>query len=105
MGEGLISSGELYCNGELLEAVKEIELSEEEIEIPSAAELEFVIKIDSKMWRKLLGYISQKRFRKILYSIGYGRNAANEIIKVEWHCKRSYNLRDVEYWKSIMEGK
>lgn len=65
-------------------------------------EISIEIKIDHKKWRKLLGYISQKRFRKLLYSIGYQRNQANEIIEIEWKFKKCYNLRDVEYWKEYL---
>lgn len=108
MGEGLISSGALYCNGELLGAPESVnidltEYADMKIELNETAEI--TVKIDSKMWRKLLGYISQKRFRKLLYSIGYGRNAVNEIIKFEWHCKGCYNLEDVKYWKEQLNEK
>ena len=106
MGESVISSGELYCNGELLGEAKAVEV-ETEILFPIAdkAEIEFEVKIDHKKWRKMLGCISQKRFRKLLYSIGYQRNQVNEIIEVEWKCKKSYNLRDVEYWKGYLNEK
>lgn len=106
MGDGIISNV-LYCNGEPVDlTIKEVELDydEEEIDLGNPS-LEFKIKIDAKVWRKMMGYISQKRFRKLLYSIGYGRNAVNEIIKVEWHFKKCYRINDVKYWKSIMEEK
>lgn len=110
MGESVISSGELYINGELLGEAKEIEITaESEPYIGcSIKELSMQIKYDkelNKKFRKMLGYISQKRFRKLLYSIGYQRNQVNEIIEVEWKCKKSYNLRDVEYWKGFINEK
>jgi hypothetical protein len=46
--------------------------------------------------------ISQKRFRKLLYSGGYGRNDANEIIELEKN-KGYYLLSDVEYWNKYKE--
>ena len=46
--------------------------------------------------------ISQKRFRKLLYSGGYGRNDVNEIIKCE-QSKGYYLLSDVEYWNKYKE--
>lgn len=46
--------------------------------------------------------ISQKRFRKLLYSGGYSRNDANEIIKCEQN-KGCYLLSDVEYWNKYKE--
>lgn len=46
--------------------------------------------------------ISQKRFKKLLYSGGYGRNDANEIIKCEQN-KGYYLLSDVEYWNKYKE--
>ena len=108
MGEGLISSGQLYCNGEPVDLTpKEVELDLEcnqEIKLGEAS-LEFVIKISAKEWRKMMGYISQKRFRKLLYSIGYQRNQVNEIIEIEWKFKKSYNTRDVEYWRSYLDEK
>lgn len=108
MGEGMISSGNLYCNGEPLGEAKELKIElMEEIPLPIAdkVEVEVKVKIDHKKWRKLLGYISQRRFRKLLYSIGYQRNQVNEIIEVEWKCKRSYNTRDVKYWRSYLDEK
>lgn len=108
MGEGMISLGGLYCNGEPLGEAKavEIELMEESemcLPIADKVEVEFKVKIDHKRWRKILGDISQKRFRKLLYSVGYQRNQVNEIIEIEWKCKKSYNTRDIEYWRSYLD--
>ena len=103
MGDGIISNI-LYCNGKPVDLTpKEIELDlecEEEIELGSPS-LELVIKISAQEWRKMMGYISQKRFRKLLYSKGFGRNAVNEIIKVEWLCKKCYRRNDVKYWEAM----
>ena len=104
MGDGIISNV-LYCNGKPIDLTpKEVDLDLEceEIELGSPS-IEFMVKINAQEWRKMMGYISQKRFRKLLYSIGYGRNAVNEIIKIEWLCKKCYRRSDVKYWKSIME--
>ena len=100
----MISSGNLYCNGEILGAVKEVKIEETELPFPveNRATVEFKVKIDNKRWRKILGYISQKRFRKLLYSIGYQRNQVNEIIEVMWNLNKSYRIRDVEYWKEYL---
>lgn len=46
--------------------------------------------------------ISQKRFRKLLYSGGYGRNDVNEIIELE-KIKGYYLLSDAEYWNKYKE--
>lgn len=48
-------------------------------------------------------HISQKRFRKLLYSIGYGRNVANNIIDITWRYQGYYTLNDIEYWKKYFE--
>lgn len=99
-----MSGGQLYFNGEILSAVEEIKIEETEMPfpVPNRTTVEFTIKIDHKKWRKMLGYISQKRFRKLLYSIGYQRNQVNEIIEIMWNLNKSYRIRDVEYWKEYL---
>lgn len=64
----------------------------------------FETKIKTETWRKILGRISQKRFRKLLQSIGYQRNEIEEIIKVEWMCKRHYTIYDFYYWENYKKG-
>lgn len=108
MGEGMISSGNLYCNGEPLGEAKELEIEIEDeediVDISSGASIKICTsKRVNEQLRKIFGHISQKRFRKLLYSVGYQRNQVNEIIEVEWKCKRSYNTRDVEYWRSYLD--
>lgn len=51
--------------------------------------------------RKDEGRISRKRFRKLLYSVGYGRKAAEEIIEVEWNSKGYYDLDDFRCWNMM----
>lgn len=105
----MISSGNLYCNGEPLGEVTEVgEIKFENIkdevynmDIEICASIKCNKKVN-EMLRKICGYISQKRFRKLLYSIGYQRNQVNEIIEVMWDLNKSYRIRDVEYWKEYL---
>ena len=95
MGEGMISSGNLYCNGEPLGEAKELEIEIEDeediVDISSGASIKICTsKRVNEQLRKIFGHISQ-------------RNQVNEIIEVEWKCKRSYNTRDVEYWRSYLD--
>lgn len=55
--------------------------------------------------RKIDGKLSRKRFRKLLYSVGYGREAAGEIIDIEWKYKGYYDLDDLRYWESVTKEK
>lgn len=108
----MISSGNLYCNGESLGQVTEVgevkleniknEVYNMDIEICGSIKCN---KNLNEIFRKMFGYISQKRFRKLLYSIGYQRNQVNKIIEIEWKFKKSYNTRDVEYWRSYLDEK
>lgn len=109
MGERMINSGNLYCNGEPLGEVTEVgEIKFENIkdevynmDIEICASIKCNKKLN-EMFRKMFGYISQKRFRKLLYSIGYQRKKVNKIIEVTWNWNKSYRIRDVEYWKEYL---
>lgn len=109
MGDGMISSGQLYCNGKPMGEVTEvgevkIENIKDEVynmDIEICASIKYNKKVNEKL-RKMFGYISQKRFRKLLYSVGYQRNQVNEIIEVMWNLNKSYRIRDVEYWKEYL---
>ena len=108
MGEGMISSGQMYCNGELLGEVKELEIEIEDeediVDISSDASIKICTsKRVNEQLRRIFGHISQKRCRKLLYSIGYQRNQVNEIIEVMWNLNKSYRIRDVEYWKEYLK--
>lgn len=48
--------------------------------------------------------INRKRFRKLLYSKGIGRNEANEIIKVVSKIKGYYTENDVRYWNEYINS-
>lgn len=67
-----------------------------------SGEVEFSINY-AKELIEMYKNISQKRFRKLLYSIGYGRNAVNNIIDFTWRYKGYYTRYDVEYWNDYME--
>lgn len=69
-----------------------------------AASATIKTKVKKEIFRKILGYISRKRFKKLLQSIGYQRNEIEEIIKVEWICKKHYTIHDFYYWKNYKKG-
>lgn len=52
-------------------------------------------------FRKDNRIISRKRFKKLLYSVGYGRNEAEEIIEVEFKSKGYYDIDDFNYWRNV----
>ena len=69
-----------------------------------AASTTIKTKVKKETFRKILGYISRKKFRKLLQSIGYQRNEIEEIIKIEWMCKRHYTIYDFYYWEKYKKG-
>lgn len=52
-------------------------------------------------FRKDNRIISRKRFKKLLYSIGYGRKEAGNIIELEYESKGYYDLDDFNYWRNV----
>lgn len=68
-----------------------------------AASTTIKTKVKKEIFRKILGYISRKRFRKLLQSIGYQRNKIEEIVKSEWSCKKHYTIHDFYFWKNLKD--
>ena len=116
MGDDLagndIKPGKLYMKDVATGVITEVNI-EHENPIPLteginvfevAASTTIKTKVKKETWRKILGHISQKRFRKLLYSIGYGRNVVNDIIELEWYCKKHYTIHDFYYWEKYKKG-
>lgn len=69
----------------------------------SELELEFALTSDWKKFFNKFKHITKKRFKKLLMSIGYDRNSAEEMAKME-HSFRGYYMNfDIEKCKEITE--
>lgn len=110
-----IEPGKLYMKDVATGVITEVKIEQEnslplreginEFDVTTTtATYTFETKIKTETWRKILGYISRKRFRKLLQSIGYQRNEIEQIIKVEWNCKRHYTIHDFYYWEKRKKG-
>lgn len=116
MGNDLVGNdiepGKLYMKDVATGVITEVKIEQENplplteginsFELTGTVSIKTEVKTET--WRKILGYISRKRFRKLLQSIGYQRNEIEEIIKVEWICKRHYTIHDFYYWEKHKKG-
>lgn len=104
-----IEPGKLYMKDVKTGVITEVKIQHENplplkeginvFEIAASATIK--TKVKKEIWRKILGRISQKRFRKLLQSVGYQRNKIEEIIKNEWMCKKHYTIHDFYFWKNF----
>lgn len=115
MGEDLVK-GEVYayaegCEPTNLGKVVSIEVVNESGEkisesLLKVGEASVTVQANTLKLAKAFGInrINRKRFRKLLYSKGIGRNEANEIIKVVSKIKGYYTENDVRYWDEYINN-